>query len=71
MLWIAISEVMGGLVILNMQLEQPSQITTHDQTQEKYVRIDIDAGLSDQKGLVMIWQISFDSQQKKISVYLT
>jgi len=23
------------------------------------------------KGLVMLWQISFDSQRKKISVYLT
>jgi len=36
--WIAISEVMGGLVILNMHYEQPNRITTQDPIQEKFVR---------------------------------
>jgi hypothetical protein len=67
-LWVGAGKLMDGSVIVSIHLENP--ITTHDLT-EKYARSTLTLAYLTNKGLVMIWQISFDSQQKKISVYLT
>jgi hypothetical protein len=66
--WIAAGSLMDGSVILSINLENP--IITQDQT-EKFARSILTLAYLTNKGLVMLWQINFDSQQKKISVYLT
>jgi hypothetical protein len=67
-LWVGAGKLMGGSAIISTHLENP--ITTQDLT-EKFARSTLTLAYLTNKGLVMIWQISFDSQQKKISVYLT
>jgi hypothetical protein len=67
-LWVGAGKLMAGSAIVSIHLENP--ITTHDLT-EKYARSTLTLAYLTNKGLVMIWQISFDSQLKKISVYLT
>jgi hypothetical protein len=67
-LWVGAGKLMDGSAIVSTHLENP--ITTQDLT-EKFARSTLTLAYLTNKGLVMIWQISFDSQQKKISVYLT
>jgi hypothetical protein len=67
-LWVGAGKLMDGSGIVSIHLENP--IITHDLT-EKFARSTLTLAYLTNKGLVMIWQISFDSQQKKISVYLT
>jgi hypothetical protein len=67
-LWIGAGKLMDGSVILSINQENPT--ITHDH-QMKYARSILTLAYLTSKGLVMLWQISFDSQQKKISVFLT
>jgi hypothetical protein len=67
-LWVGAGKLMDGSAIISTHLENP--ITTQDLT-EKFARLTLTLAYLTNKELVMIWQISFDSQQKKISVFLT
>jgi hypothetical protein len=66
--WIAAGKLMDGSVILS--INQGSPTITHDH-QVKYAQSILTLAYLTNKGLVMLWQINFDSQQKKISVFLT
>jgi HKD family nuclease len=66
--WIAAGKLMDGSVILSINQENPT--ITQDLT-EKYAHWTLTLAFLTNKGLVMLWQISYDWQQKKISVYLT
>jgi hypothetical protein len=67
-LWVGAGKLMDGSEIISTHLENP--ITTQDIT-EKFARSTLTLAYLNNKGLVMIWQISFDWKQEKISVYLT